>query len=151
MNSNKHTITNPLFDQLLKKLLPTKAPYIHVQELLEQTDDIIFLDTREREEFDVSHLKNALHVGYKKFDINNLPSLPDKKIVVYCSIGWRSGHIAQQLLEAGFKNIYNLYGGIFEWCNVQLPVYNNSGQINQVHAYSPIWKIWLRKGIKIIV
>ncbi len=152
MNSNKHTVSNPLFDQLLKTFLPAKAQFISVEKALSDSDKIIFLDARERKEFDVSHLNNAVFVGYKNFNIEQVRQFStEKKFVVYCSIGWRSGLIAQQIIEAGFENVYNLYGGIFEWCNAQQPLYREDVQVNEIHAYSTLWKAWVRKGVKKII
>ena len=39
----------------------------------------------------------------------------DKKVVIYCRSGNRSGVITQALEAQGFKNIYNLKGGILAW------------------------------------
>jgi len=33
---------------------------------------------------------------------------------VYCSLGIRSEVIAKKLKKAGYTNVFNLYGGIFE-------------------------------------
>lgn len=152
MDSIKHTVSNPFFDHLLKTLLPIKAPFISVEKVLSEFGNIVFLDAREKHEFDVSHLQNALYVGYKNFNIQQLPDIStDKIVVVYCSIGWRSGHVAQQMLEAGYKNIYNLYGGIFEWCNTKQPLYREAIQVNEIHAYSTLWKAWVRNGVKKII
>ena len=79
--------------------------------------DAILLDAREEKEFKVSHLKNAICVGYDNFKLKEtlekLPEDKNTKIVVYCSLGIRSETVAHKLIEAGYTNIYNLYGGIF--------------------------------------
>jgi hypothetical protein len=54
------------------------------------------------------------------------------------------------MINNGYKNVYNLYGGIFEWCNTMNPVFRNSIQVNEVHAYSKIWSGWIRKEITAI-
>ena len=36
---------------------------------------------------------------------------------MYCSIGKRSEKVTQKLKKAGYNNVSNLYGGIFEWVN----------------------------------
>lgn len=148
----KRKVTDPVFDKLLKTLLPVKAPFIYVDEVLNEFDNIILFDAREKNEFDVSRLQNAIYVGYKNFDIEKLPEFSkDKKIIVYCSIGLRSGNIAGRMIDAGYKNIYNLYGGIFEWSNTQHSVFRNLVQVNEVHAYSKIWKVWLTKEVIAII
>ncbi len=111
---------------------------------------VVFLDAREPNEYGVSHLKNALHIGYDHFELSSVQHL-DKQapIIVYCSIGYRSEKIAQKLKQSGFTNVSNLYGGIFEWVNQNHPVYDGVGKTTKIHAYSRSWGIWLKKGVKV--
>ena len=139
--------------KLLKKENRSDIPYIRVDSLKSIVNNVHLLDAREYAEFKTSHIKNALPVGYSKFNIDSLaPKIPNKKdtIVVYCSLGIRSGHIAKKLKRAGYSNVLNLYGGIFEWKNNSLEVVNNSNQYTDtIHAFSKAWGKWLRKGIKV--
>ncbi len=139
--------------ELLKTFNTESVPYISVQELAVTKTDAILLDARETNEFDVSHLQDAIHVGYDDFDITTVTEkIKDKstKIVVYCSIGVRSEDIAENLKKAGYTNIYNLFGGIFEWKNKENPIYDSTDDItNNVHVYSKKWGKWLLKGNKI--
>lgn len=113
-------------------------------------ESAIFLDTRETEEFEVSHLKGAKWVGYETFSLESLKDIPkDETIVVYCSIGARSQDIGKKLKSAGYKEVYNLYGGIFHWVNEDNPVYKNEEQTDEVHAFNKLWGIWLEKGKKV--
>ncbi|WP_296383311.1 rhodanese-like domain-containing protein [Winogradskyella sp.] len=137
---------------LLKKYNTENIPYITVQELAMPKTEAVLLDSRELREYETSHLKNAIHVGYDNFDLNSVTKeLTDKstKIVVYCSLGVRSEDIAEQLKEVGYTNIYNLFGGIFEWKNNNYTVYNTEGETEDVHTFSKEWSKWLLKGIKI--
>lgn len=110
----------------------------------------IFLDTREKEEFEVSHLNGAKWVGYETFSIESLQDMPkNQPIVVYCSIGARSQDIGKRLKSAGYKEVYNLYGGIFHWVNEDNPVYKNDEKTDEVHVFSRLWGIWLEKGKKV--
>jgi hypothetical protein len=53
-------------------------------------------------------------------------------------------------MNAGYTNIQNMYGGVFEWINDDFPVYDMQGkQTTKVHAYSKAWGIWLKKGDKV--
>ena len=74
----------------------------------------VLLDTREKEEFDTSHIPNAIYAGYYDFSIEQFNALnKDTTVVVYCSVGYRSSVVAEKLIEAGFTDVRNLYGGIF--------------------------------------
>lgn len=138
---------------LLKKHNNESIPYITVNELKKELSKVILLDAREPIEFKVSHIKNTLSVGYNHFNIQNTVSLiknKNAKVIVYCSIGIRSEDIAEELKKAGFLNIYNLYGGIFEWKNKENIVISNENKLTeQIHVYSKEWGKWLLKGKKV--
>ncbi|MFC5624146.1 rhodanese-like domain-containing protein [Algoriphagus winogradskyi] len=108
------------------------------------------LDTREKEEFAVSHLEGANWVGYETFSMKKLASLDkNKPVLVYCTVGARSQEIGKKLKEAGFSEVYNLYGGLIEWANEERPIFHEGFPTNQVHTYSKSWGIWLNKGEKV--
>ena len=138
--------------EVLDKYNKGSIPYITAETLdMTHTETIIF-DARELEEYKVSHIKNALYVGYNEFEVETVTQkILDKKqpIVVYCSLGVRSEDIAEQLKKAGYTNIKNLYGGIFEWKNKGFHVYNSENKRTEnVHAFSKTWSKWLKKGVR---
>ncbi|MBU2939153.1 rhodanese-like domain-containing protein [Lacinutrix sp. C3R15] len=139
--------------QLLNKYNTKSVPYISVQELAMPKTEAIVLDAREWQEYQVSHIKNAIYVGYTHFNLQETTKQIQNKqqqIVVYCSLGIRSEKIAQQLKDAGYTNIFNLYGGIFEWKNNNFSVYNlENKQTENIHTFSKAWSTWLLKGNKI--
>ncbi|MFC0264645.1 rhodanese-like domain-containing protein [Fontibacter flavus] len=137
------------FKSLLNGIYDNDFPLVYPeqQNILNQA---LFLDTREREEFEVSHLAGAKWVGYETFDIKSLDDIPkEQKIVVYCSIGARSQDIGKKLKDAGFKEVYNLYGGIFHWVNEDHKVFVGDVHTEKVHAFDRKWGVWLRKGQKV--
>ncbi|MDQ6763829.1 MAG: rhodanese-like domain-containing protein [Bacteroidota bacterium] len=114
-------------------------------------NSVFFLDAREKKEYDVSHIKNAVYVGYDDFNFSRLSNIPKgDEIIVYCSIGKRSENITKKLVEAGYGNVSNLYGGIFEWVNRGYGVVDlNNKATDTVHAYGRFWGRWLDKGVKV--
>ncbi|MDP5229796.1 MAG: rhodanese-like domain-containing protein [Cellulophaga sp.] len=137
-------------EKTLEKFNKKSVPYISVEELQTKKNTTI-LDSREIEEFTISHLKNAIWVGYKDFDITTL-NIKDKNtpIVVYCSIGVRSENIGEKLVANGFTNVKNLYGGIFKWVEKDFPIVDSEGNnTKKVHAFSKHWGKLLTKGEKI--
>jgi rhodanese-related sulfurtransferase len=146
-------VNNTMYKIILKSMLSHTVPELSVKEAdsLSQKGRIVFVDSREKNEYAVSHIKGSYYVGYKHFDMASLMKLPkNQKIVVYCSVGYRSEKIAEQLLKHGFLNVSNLYGGLFEWVNEDKPVVDsNNAPTQKVHAYAPSWGIWLKKGVKV--
>ena len=137
---------------LLNKSNTKSIPYISVEELAIPKTKVILLDAREISEYNISHIKNAIHVGYDFFDIKKTSLLfKDKSapIVVYCSLGIRSEDVAEQLKKAGYTNVKNLYGGIFEWKNKNKSVYSyQEKETDTIHTFSKKWSKWLNNGIK---
>ena len=140
-------------DKLLKQHNKESIPYITVDELKTEQSDIVLLDSREEKEYRTSHLKHAICVGYDFFNLDSIQqNLPDKnsKIVVYCSVGIRSENIAEKLKNAGYTNVYNLYGGIFEWKNRDLKIFDEQEtETENVHTFNKVWSKWLKKGNKV--
>ncbi|WP_027077055.1 rhodanese-like domain-containing protein [Maribacter antarcticus] len=139
-------------DKTLKRFNSESVPYIYPKNISDTTT-VILLDTRKKEEYDISHLKNAIWVGDKAFEANLvLEQILDKEksIIVYCSIGVRSEDIGEKLLALGYKDVKNLYGGIFQWKNKNGAIYNNKEQpTDSVHAFSKHWGKLLLKGVKV--
>lgn len=138
------------YDAMLKTLLTHNVSEISAKEARKDST-AIFIDTREKREFEVSHIKNAIWSGYDDFDINRLKGISkNQKIILYCSVGYRSEKITEKLVKAGYTNVSNLVGGIFEWKNLGYPVVDTKGkETEQVHAYDKVWGVWLNKGEKV--
>jgi rhodanese-related sulfurtransferase len=138
--------------KVLKKLNSKSVPYMTVSEL-QAKDNFILLDARESKEFNVSHIKGSIHVGYDHFDNKKVTAiLKDKNatIIVYCSIGVRSEKIGEKLLKLGYKNVFNLYGGIFEWKHQGGKVVNNQNiETDEIHTFNKEWSVYLTKGKKV--
>jgi rhodanese-related sulfurtransferase len=138
------------YDRMLKKRLPKNVPIVDVNQVDVSDSSIVYLDTRELCEFEVSHIENAQYIGYKKANLEAVLKLPkETKIIVYCSIGYRSGKISKELIDDGFTNVHNLYGGIFEWSNQERPLVDNNGNSTvKVHPYNKKWGKWITSGDK---
>ena len=102
----------------------------------------MLLDARTEEEYAVSHLDRAQLISP-----NSDGTLPeslreiakDAPIVVYCSVGYRSAKVAQQMMQAGFCQVFNLEGGLFEWANEGRSMVRDGQPTSSVHPYSATW------------
>lgn len=137
------------YKALLNLYYDSEFPIIHPHQH-EIIETATILDSREQEEYEVSHLRGAKWIGFDNFNMDNVTGIPkNKPIVIYCSVGLRSQKIGIRLKEAGFQEVYNLYGGIFHWVNEGNAVYKAGIKTSKVHAFSPVWGIWLKKGDKV--
>ncbi len=110
----------------------------------------LLLDARTESEYAVSHIKTAIPIDLTRkdfFDTLNISIYTP--IVVYCSVGYRSAIVAKKLQKAGFSQVFNLSGGIFEWANEQRPMFQLISQKLHltifVHSYNVTWGKLLRK------
>jgi UPF0176 protein len=108
----------------LKHIDPTKATgkYVEPDEFrrIKNDDDVVIVDVRSNYEHNIGKFKNAI-----SFDIDNFREFPehidelkkyeDKKIITYCTGGIKCEKASAFLLEKGFKNVYQLHGGIIKY------------------------------------
>lgn len=104
---------------------PNKISGIHLSpaEWLEMMnrDDIVILDGRTDYEYDLGHFRNAIRPSVKSF--RDFPKwiekefmkYKDKKILTYCTGGVRCEKLSGYLLKKGFREVYQLYGGIINY------------------------------------
>lgn len=87
------------------------------EEKLKATENPQLIDVRTPEEFGVEHLKNAVNINWNGASFVTDAGKYDKTkpVFVYCKAGGRSSEAASKLKELGFKEIYNLDGGIMKW------------------------------------
>lgn len=95
------------------------VPEITVQELealINANADIIILDVRNQDEFDICNLNGKL-IPFKDLPdrINELN--PEQHIIIHCHAGGRSRRATEYLLSQGFKKVQNLKGGITAWAH----------------------------------
>ena len=93
---------------------------ITVQQLKSMKDakeDFQLIDVREEYEHEISEIGGELiPMGEVADNIDKISR--DKKVVVHCRSGKRSASVIQMLEQAhGFKNLYNLKGGILAWAD----------------------------------
>jgi UPF0176 protein len=103
---------------------PLKQTGIHLEpsdfKAIKDNDDVVLIDMRSNYEHSVGKFKGAI-----SFDMENLRELPDhiseiehlkdKKIITYCTGGIKCEKASAYLLDQGFKNVYQLHGGIIKY------------------------------------
>jgi adenylyltransferase/sulfurtransferase len=87
------------------------------RELHDDADPAVFLDVREREEWDEGHIPGAVHLPRGWLESRIEQAVPDraKPIVAYCASGNRSTFATRTLEELGYENVVSLAGGINDW------------------------------------
>ncbi|MGG6241212.1 rhodanese-like domain-containing protein [Nodosilinea sp. AN01ver1] len=127
--------------------VPTLSPQSLANWLSQGKDPLpILLDVRRDDEFAVSHLPES----YIAPDLAAALALgldPDQPIVAYCSVGYRSARLAAQLQAAGYTQVYNLAGSIFQWANEGRSLVQSGQPTTNVHPYNSRWELLLKPGL----
>ena len=84
---------------------------------LRESDSPVFVDVRERNEWDEGHVPGAVHVPKSHLESRIEQAVPDRDatVVVYCASGSRSAFAAKTLEELGYENVVSLAGGFTDW------------------------------------
>jgi sodium/bile acid cotransporter 7 len=98
---------------------------------------VIFVDARSQAERKVSMLPGAVS---KSVYLSHPNRYRGKKIVSYCTIGYRSGIFAKEMGLKGVR-IYNLKAGLLGWIYAGGRIYDSRGETRRVHVYGEKWDL----------
>ena len=94
--------------------------------------DFVLLDIREPGEVTAAQIETeevmTIPRGLVEFVFTEKMKDHNKPVVVYCKAGGRGFLTAAVLKDLGYKNVYNLDGGILQWINDGYPVSNFFGE-----------------------
>ncbi|WP_406661144.1 rhodanese-like domain-containing protein [Methanolobus sp. ZRKC3] len=94
--------------------------------LMLESGEFFVLDVRPASMFGTSHLKGAVNINNASLS-GRMDEIPrDKKILLYCTIDLSSRNSGKKLIEAGFKEVYNMVGGFKAWNAEGCPVVSDS-------------------------
>ena len=77
--------------------------------------EIILVDVREPQEYHAERIPGAMLSPLSDFDPRRLPHVGEKKIILHCKSGGRSGQALRMCQEAGVEVAGHLEGGILKW------------------------------------
>jgi rhodanese-related sulfurtransferase len=80
------------------------------------TEGVVLVDVRSEEEYNAGYIPGAILLPVDQIAAQAATVLPDKsaKVIVYCRSGRRSADAANQLVQLGYMQVYDL-GGIQSW------------------------------------
>ena len=107
--------------QIIENVTPQEA-FTLIQDN-QNNPDFVIIDVRTPEEFADGHIEDAINLDYYsetfRDELNKLDK--DKKYLIYCQSGNRSGKALAIMEELNFREVYNMSGGILEWEAEALP------------------------------
>ncbi len=98
------------------------------QKQLDKMSDATILDVRTPQEYAEGFIAGAKNVNWNGGDFNSQVEGIDKNkpVFVYCLGGGRSAAAAKRLGKLGFKEVYDLQGGMMNWKSNGMPVANTN-------------------------
>lgn len=111
---NDNVIYKTLYPKDLKEFLTNNPNAL----LIDVRSPGEYSDTSRYGSLNIGRLKNAINIPIDSVEkiLSKLKSEIDKPIILYCSHSQRSRRAGKTLIENGFKNVYNLNGGM-SWMN----------------------------------
>jgi PGF-CTERM protein len=100
-----------------------------------ESDDIILLDVRSKEEYDAGHIEGALSVPISELSNRTEELNTSKKIVVYSADGSNSTVACDILIKNGSERVYNVLGGLNAWNESGYAVVPTSTSILEVPGF----------------
>ncbi len=122
------TAEPPMAKQLPMSQTPSKPAFTSIspltaQKLIADKTDLLILDTRTTREIVTNGtIAGAQQTSLRTIFQNELTIPKETPILVICAVGGRSYAAGKIMVKHGFKEIYNLSGGLDKWKAAKLPV-----------------------------
>jgi rhodanese-related sulfurtransferase len=97
-----------------------------LKQKIDNHENMILIDVRTQPEYtgELGHIKGTVLLPVQDITswISNYDNDKDKEIIMICRSGNRSGRATQYFLDNGFKDVYNMEGGMIAWNKAGYPL-----------------------------
>jgi len=116
------TLATVLLAYLNSKAAKSVSP--QAAAILVNRADGVFLDIRERKDYEKGHIVDAINIPLAKLNerIVELDKKKETPLIVVCEMGHHSGEAIKILQARGFAHVIKMFGGMAEWHAQNLPV-----------------------------
>jgi len=108
--------------RIIEDIAPQEALVLTLEN--KNNPDFVIIDARTLREFAASHIENAINLDYSsdtfQYELDKLDK--NKAYLIYCAVGECNGSALNVMEELGFKEVYNISGGINLWVTEGFPV-----------------------------
>lgn len=103
---------------------PVSASYSPAQtmELIKQKKDLLIIDVRSPQELREGKIEGSTLIPFMDIMKGNFSIPQGRPLLLICAVGGRSYAAMQILAHKGYKEIYNLQGGVAAWKQANLPL-----------------------------
>jgi len=95
---------------------------LEAKALIESRKDLLLVDVRSPEEFQGGSLPGATLIPFWDFAKGRFDLPKEKPILLVCAVGGRSLACGQLLASKGYREVYNLKGGLDAWQEQRVPL-----------------------------
>lgn len=95
---------------------------LQAKTLIETRQDLLLVDCRSPEEFRQGALPGSKLIPFWEFTKGNYDLPKDKPVLLVCAVGGRSLAVGQLLAAKGYREVYNLRGGLDAWIEQKVPL-----------------------------
>jgi rhodanese-related sulfurtransferase len=95
---------------------------LEAKKLIETRKDLLLVDVRSPEEFQGGSLPGARLIPFWDFTKGRYDLPQGKPILLICAVGGRSLACGQMLAAKGYREVYNLKGGLEAWAEQRVPL-----------------------------
>lgn len=100
--------------RIFTRSMDNQLSYKEVLDMIRKSENVKLVDVRSIQEYDEGHLDGAICIPLYELQSDIVNKIKDKDtvIILYCASGVRSLKGKKMLDDMGYKNVYNLDGGI---------------------------------------
>lgn len=121
-SSGDDTTTTPTTQATSQTATFRSIPVSEAKKLLETRKDIVLLDVRTPEELRSGAIAGSSLVPFWAIMQNKLTLAKETPIMLVCAVGGRSYAAGQMLARYGYREVYNVSGGLSAWKEAGYPV-----------------------------
>jgi len=116
----------------------TGVSQMNPEELKSKMDSkqkFILIDLRTEREHDAGYISGSVWIpgGFLEYKVQDICKNSKAEIIVYCRRGGRALLAVKSLQQVGYKNVYNLEGGLYAWVEKEYSLYNQHGEIKVIN------------------
>ena len=113
--------SDPEPDDSIFRTIPPAGASALIEER-EGDPGFVVVDVRRPDEFAGGHIPGAVNINSAEFSEHLQDLDPDGTYIIYCQRGGRSAGVRELMREAGFREVYEIEGGMSAWQAAGLPV-----------------------------
>lgn len=100
--------------KIFVRSLKNDLNYKEIEKMMKEDKNIKLIDVRSLQEYKEEHLKGAINISVYEMQnkVENIVKDKNSIIIVYCKSGKRSMKAKLILENLGYKNVYNMEGGL---------------------------------------